>query len=123
MGLQAGERAPEVTLPSHENQQTALSSLWADGPAVLFFFPLAFSSTCTEELCSLRDDWQAYAALRARVAAISVDFEDTLTAARVETIVATIEGKVRQAHPEVVLVLITPQPVKAFGLAPSEEEA
>ena len=57
------------------------------------------------------------------LAAISVDFEDTLTAARVETIVATIEGKVRQAHPEVVSVLITPQPVKAFGLAPSEEEA
>lgn len=73
MGLKAGERAPDVTLPSHENQQTALSSLWADGPAVLLFFPLAFTSTCTEEMCSVRDDMGSYTGLNATVAAISVD--------------------------------------------------
>jgi glutaredoxin-dependent peroxiredoxin len=73
MGLQPGERAPDVTLPSHEHQQVALSSLWRNGPAVLFFFPLAFSSTCTEELCSVRDDLAGYAGLNATVAAISVD--------------------------------------------------
>lgn len=73
MGLKAGERAPEVTLPSHENQQVPLSSLWKEGPAVLLFFPLAFTSTCTEELCSVRDDIGSYAGLNATVAAISVD--------------------------------------------------
>jgi len=73
MGLKAGDRAPEVTLPSHENQQVPLSSLWKDGPAVLLFFPLAFTSTCTEELCSVRDDIGSYAGLNAKVAAISVD--------------------------------------------------
>ena len=73
MGLQAGDRAPEVTLPSHENQQVPLSSLWKDGPAVLFFVPLAFSSTCTEELCTVRDDIGGYRGLNATVAAISVD--------------------------------------------------
>ncbi|HKP74403.1 MAG TPA: redoxin domain-containing protein [Longimicrobiaceae bacterium] len=73
MGLKAGDRAPEVTLPSHENQQVPLSSLWQDGPAVLLFFPLAFSSTCTEELCTVRDDIGSYAGLNANVAAISVD--------------------------------------------------
>jgi peroxiredoxin len=73
MGLKPGDRAPEVTLPSHESQQVPLSSLWSEGNAVLFFFPLAFSSTCTEELCNVRDDQGAYAALDARVAGISVD--------------------------------------------------
>ena len=73
MGLKAGDRAPEVTLPSHENQQVPISSLWKDGPAVLLFFPLAFTSTCTEEMCSVRDDIGSYTGLNARVAAISVD--------------------------------------------------
>lgn len=73
MGLKAGDRAPEVTLPSHENQQVPISSLWKDGPAVLLFFPLAFTSTCTEEMCSVRDDIGSYTGLNAKVAAISVD--------------------------------------------------
>ena len=73
MALNAGDRAPEVTLPSHENQQVPLASLWKDGPAVLLFFPLAFTSTCTEELCSVRDDIGSYTGLNGTVAAISVD--------------------------------------------------
>ena len=73
MGLKAGDRAPEVTLPSHENQQVPISSLWKDGPAVFLFFPLAFTSTCTEEMCSVRDDIGSYTGLNAKVAAISVD--------------------------------------------------
>ena len=73
MALKAGDRAPDVTLPSHENQQVPLSSLWKEGPAVLLFFPLAFSSTCTEELCTVRDDIGSYTGLAGTVAAISVD--------------------------------------------------
>ena len=72
MGLKVGDRAPDVTLPSHEGEQTQLSSLWQDGPVALLFFPLAFSSTCTEELCTVRDDIGAYTGA-GRVAAISVD--------------------------------------------------
>jgi peroxiredoxin len=73
MGLTVGARAQEVSLPSHTHEQVPLSSLWQDGPAVLLFFPLAFSSTCTEELCTVRDDIGSYAGLNATVAAISVD--------------------------------------------------
>ena len=73
MGLKVGDRAPDVTLPSHEGEQTQLSSLWQDGPVALLFFPLAFSSTCTEELCTVRDDIGAYTGVNGRVAAISVD--------------------------------------------------
>ena len=51
------------------------------------------------------------------VAAISVDFVDTLSAADVETIVAAIEDRVRHVHPEVVLLLIKPQSAAAFERA------
>jgi len=73
MGLKAGDRAPDVTLPSYTNEQVALRSLWQDGPAVILFFPLAFTSTCTAELCGVRDDIGSYTGLQANVAAISVD--------------------------------------------------
>jgi cation diffusion facilitator family transporter len=43
------------------------------------------------------------------VAALSVDFKDTLSALEVERIVASLEDRVRQAHPEVVSLLIKPQ--------------
>ena len=71
MPLQPGDAAPDVTLPSAEKQQVALPGLWADQPLVLMFFPLAFTSTCTEELCTVRDDIGSYEGLNARVAAVS----------------------------------------------------
>lgn len=73
MGLKAGDKAPDVTLPSDAGQQVPLSTLWQDGPAVLLFFPLAFTSTCTAEMCNVRDDIGTYTGLNANVAAISVD--------------------------------------------------
>jgi len=51
------------------------------------------------------------------VASISIDFRDTLSAADVETIVATIEQRVKSVHPEVVLLLIKPQRAEAFDRA------
>lgn len=90
MALQPGDRAPDVTLPSHEIKPVSLSSLWADGPAVLLFFPLAFTSTCTEELCSIRDDHAAFRELRANVAALSVDSPFTL---------AKFRGEIRAEYP------------------------
>lgn len=73
MALQPGENAPHVTLPDSDKNQVPLASLWSEQPLVLMFFPLAFTSTCTRELCTVRDDIGAYAGLNGRVAAISVD--------------------------------------------------
>jgi cation diffusion facilitator family transporter len=56
------------------------------------------------------------------VAAISVDFADDLSAGDVKAIVASIEERVRRAHPEVVSVLVTPQSAKNFRWATSQEE-
>lgn len=73
MPLQKGDQAPDVTLPSSANEQVSLGSLYRDQPTVVVFFPLAFTSTCTEELCTFRDDLSVYNGLGAQVAAISVD--------------------------------------------------
>ena len=58
------------------------------------------------------------------VAGISVDFRDDLTARQVEEIVATVEARVRKAHPEIVSLLIKPQSAAGFekALRPGEGE-
>ena len=48
------------------------------------------------------------------VAALSVDFADDLTAREVEKLVAELEARVREAHPEVVSILLKPQSTEAF---------
>ena len=73
MALKQGDAAPDVTLPSSEGTPVSLASEWARGPVVLLFFPLAFTDTCTDELCAVRDDIGSYAGLGARVLAVSVD--------------------------------------------------
>lgn len=73
MSLQKGDRAPDVTLVSSELSPLPLSAEWARGTVVLLFFPLAFTSTCTEEMCTMRDDIGSYSGLNARVIATSVD--------------------------------------------------
>jgi glutaredoxin-dependent peroxiredoxin len=86
MGLNVGEKAPDVTLPSTDGKMVPLASLWAEGPLTVLFFPLAFTSTCTEELCSVRDDITSYRGVgqAGRVVAISVDSPSTLNKFREE---------------------------------------
>src|SRR5437870_8076264 len=69
---QVGEVAPDFTLPSTSGEKLTLSSL--RGKSVLLaFFPLAFSSTCTAELCEMRDDDDQFIARGVTVLPISVD--------------------------------------------------
>lgn len=67
-----GARAPDFTLPSTSGQSVTLSQL--RGNVVLIaFFPLAFSPTCTAELCEMRDDWDEFTKRGVTVLPISVD--------------------------------------------------
>jgi cation diffusion facilitator family transporter len=58
------------------------------------------------------------------VAALSIEFDDALTASQVESIVADLEDQVRKRHPEVVSLLVKPQKSEGadFRLAPAEDE-
>ena len=85
MPLKIGDQAPDVTLPSTSGQPVSLASLWAQQPLVVLFFPLAFTSTCTQELCTVGDDLGAYTELGGQVVAVSVDSPFSLDRFRKET--------------------------------------
>lgn len=72
MEVLIGEKAPLFSLRDEAKNEVSLEQLRGK-PVVLVFFPLAFSSVCTEELCIIRDDLKAFNDLDARVLAISVD--------------------------------------------------
>jgi len=72
MPIDVGMPAPDFTLTNHERQPVSLHDL-RGAPVVLAFFPAAFSSVCTKELCTFRDSFERLAALRATVLGISVD--------------------------------------------------
>ena len=84
MPLKQGDAAPDVTLPSHSGERVSLAGLWSRGPLVVLFFPLAFTSTCTEQLCTVGSDLASYRELRAQPVAISVDSPFTLARFRAE---------------------------------------
>jgi len=72
-----GEAAPDFTLPSTSGSAISLSALKGKN-VLLAFFPLAFTSTCTKELCDMRDDWDEFATDDLVVVPISVDSTPTL---------------------------------------------
>ena len=67
-----GEQAPDFTLPSTSGQKVTLSAL-RGSPVLLAFFPLAFSGTCTAELCEMRDHRDQFLGRGVTVLPISVD--------------------------------------------------
>jgi peroxiredoxin len=79
MPAEVGSKAPEFTLTSHERQPVTLSAQ-RGRPVVLAFFPAAFSSVCTKELCTFRDSLARLNGANAQVFGISVDTFFTLKA-------------------------------------------
>ena len=53
--MKTGDRVPEFELPDQTGTVRSLSSLLADGPIVLFFYPAAMTPGCTKEACHFRD--------------------------------------------------------------------
>lgn len=77
MSVKVGDKAPVFTLNSTELKPVSLSD-YAGKNVVLLFFPMAFTSVCTEELCTMRDDIATYNGLDAEILAVSVDSPFTL---------------------------------------------
>lgn len=77
MKIEIGQPAPDFTLFDSEKKQITLSELKGNN-VLLLFFPLAFTSTCTKELCSVRDHIAWYNNANAKVFGISVDALHTL---------------------------------------------
>ena len=77
MNIEVGQPAPEFTLYDSTKNKITLSDMKGKN-VLLLFFPLAFTSTCTAELCSIRDNISFYNNVNAKVFGISVDSLHTL---------------------------------------------
>jgi len=53
--LNAGERAPEFTLPDETGADRSLTEFLSTGAIVLYFYPADFTPGCTKQACTLRD--------------------------------------------------------------------
>jgi peroxiredoxin len=72
-----GSPAPDFTLPSTAGGEVTLSTL-RGRKVLLAFFPLAFTSTCTSELCAMTTDYGQFVEANTVVLPISVDSIPTL---------------------------------------------
>ncbi len=76
MAISVGSKAPDFTLKSKQASglvDVKLSRNLGSKNTVLLFFPLAFTSVCTKEMCDITAGLNAYAGLNADVIGISVD--------------------------------------------------
>ena len=73
MSVDVGAKAPDFTLPNQDRENVTLSEQLKNGPAVLVFFPAAFSSVCQQEMCTFRDSMAELGKLSAKVLGISTD--------------------------------------------------
>ena len=80
MALEIDTRAPDFELPNQFGEHVRLSDFAGKKPVALVFFPLAFSSTCTTELCTLRDNLAMFTRSGVELMGISVDSKATLRA-------------------------------------------
>ena len=83
MKIDVGQPAPDFTLYDSTKNKVTLSDQ-REQNVLLLFFPLAFTSTCTAELCSVRDNISFYNNVNAKVFGISVDSLHTLAKYKAE---------------------------------------
>jgi len=70
--LEAGEKAPDFTLPDQDGCEVRLSDL-RGRPVVVYFYPRADTPGCTTQACGVRDHEADYAGAGAVVLGISPD--------------------------------------------------
>ena len=80
MALENDTTAPDFELPNQFGEHIRLLDFRGKKAVALVFFPLAFSSTCTTELCVLRDNLSLFSAEGIELIGISVDSKATLRA-------------------------------------------
>jgi peroxiredoxin Q/BCP len=72
-GVQAGDKAPDFTLPSQSGEQVRLQDRLGERVVVLYFYPKDNTSGCTAEACAFRDSHEVFTEAGAEVIGISSD--------------------------------------------------
>jgi peroxiredoxin Q/BCP len=75
-GIQAGDKAPDFSLPSQSGEPVRLSDRFGERVVVLYFYPKDETRGCTAEACAFRDSHEVFAAAGAEVIGVSSDSVD-----------------------------------------------
>jgi mycoredoxin-dependent peroxiredoxin len=73
MTLEIGEPAPDFELRDQHGQPVSLASFRGTKAVTVMFYPYAFSSVCTGELCAVRDSLPTFSSDDVQVLAVSCD--------------------------------------------------
>ena len=71
--VQAGDKAPDFTLPSQSGEPVRLHDRLGERVVVLYFYPKDNTPGCTAEACAFRDSHEVFADAGAEVIGISSD--------------------------------------------------
>ena len=80
MALEVGTEAPDFTVRDQNNQEVTLSSFRGARNVLVVFYPFAYSSICTGELCSIQEDLDDFQNDDVQILAISADHPFALKA-------------------------------------------
>src|SRR5215470_8697301 len=102
-GIEAGDKAPDFTLPSQSGEQVRLRDRIGQRVVVLYFYPKDNTRGCTAEACAFRDSHEVFAEAGAEVIGVSSDSVDKHAAFASQyqlpfTLLADEGGKVRKAY-------------------------
>ena len=71
--MDIGDAVPDFELPDQNGRSRRLSTMLADGPVVLFFYPAAMTGGCTKEACHFRNLASEFSAANVQRVGISRD--------------------------------------------------
>ena len=119
MSITIGSQAPDFSLYDSDKNKVALSDFKGNKNVLLLFFPMAFTGTCTDELCAVRDDIATYSNANAQVLGISVDSVFTLAKYKEEQsynfpLLSDFNKEVSTAY-ETIYESFTPMNMKGVG--------
>jgi peroxiredoxin Q/BCP len=75
-GIQAGDKAPDFTLPSQAGAPVRLHDRLSERSVVLYFYPRDETRGCTAEACAFRDSYEVFTDSGAEVIGVSSDSVD-----------------------------------------------
>ena len=73
MSVRVGDVAPDIDTVDHRGQRFRLSDERGKRNVVLFFYPRAFTTGCTVEVCSFRDAYEDFRAADTELVGVSTD--------------------------------------------------